>query len=125
MHFLGSDVVHMGDIFWYGIYPFIDTDSGGSVAGTIAACDQVLALVNPKTRIIPGHGPLSDAAGLKEYRDMLATIAGRIRGLLAEGRTVEQVAAAGVSAEWDEKWGKRFLKPDKFAEMIARDLARK
>ena len=125
VHFLGSDVVHMGDIFWYGIYPFIDTDSGGSVAGTIAACDQVLALVNPKTRIIPGHGPLSDAAGLKEYRDMLATIAGRIRGLLAEGRTVEQVAAAGVSAEWDEKWGKRFLKPDKFAEMIARDLARK
>ena len=125
VHFPGSDVIHMGDIFWYGIYPFIDTDSGGSVAGTIAACDQVLALVNPKTRIIPGHGPLSDAAGLKEYRDMLATIAGRIRGLLAEGRTVEQVAAAGVSAEWDEKWGKRFLKPDKFAEMIARDLARK
>jgi glyoxylase-like metal-dependent hydrolase (beta-lactamase superfamily II) len=125
VHFLGSDVIHMGDIFWYGIYPFIDNASGGSVAGTIAACDRVLAIASPNTKIIPGHGPLSDAAGLKEYRDMLATIAERVRRLLAEGKTVEQVAAAGVSAEWDEKWGKRFLKPDKFAEMIARDLARK
>ena len=125
VHFLGSDVVHMGDIFWYGIYPFIDAASGGSVMGTIAACDQVLAIANPKTRIIPGHGPLSDAAGLKEYRDMLATIAERIRRLLAEGKTVEQVAAAGVSAEWDAKWGVRFLKPAQFAEMVARDLGRK
>ena len=122
VHFLKSDVIHMGDVYWNGLFPFIDTASGGSVDGTIAACDQVLGIATDKTRIIPGHGPLSDRAGLKEYRDMLATVAQRVRKLLASGSTPEAVAAEKVSAEFDEKWGKRFLSPAKFAEMVARDL---
>jgi glyoxylase-like metal-dependent hydrolase (beta-lactamase superfamily II) len=122
VHFLGSDVIHMGDVYWNGLYPFIDTSSGGSVDGTIAACDQVLGLASDRTRIIPGHGALSNRAELKAYRDMLATIAGRVRKMIEAGSTPEAVATAGVSAEFDEKWGKRFLTPAKFAEMVARDL---
>ena len=122
VHFLKSDVIHMGDVFWNGLYPFIDTASGGSVDGTIAACDRALAIATDGTKIIPGHGPLSNREGLKAYRDMLAAIAARVRALLDAGKTVEEIVAAKVTAEHDEKWGKGFLPPARFAELVARDI---
>ena len=125
VHFLGSDVIHMGDIYFNGLYPFIDTASGGSVEGTIAACDQVLRIATDKTRIIPGHGPLSNAAELKAYRDMLATILERVKRLVGEGRKPEEIAVAGVSREFDEKWGKGFMPPARFAESVAADVLKK
>jgi glyoxylase-like metal-dependent hydrolase (beta-lactamase superfamily II) len=125
IHFTGSDVIHMGDVFFNGMYPFIDASSGGSIDGMVAACDQGLALANDRTKIIPGHGPLGDRAQLKEYRDMLATIAARIKPLVAAGRSVEQVVAAKPTAGFDEKFGKGFVGPDKFVEMVAGALARR
>lgn len=119
VHFLKSDVIHMGDVFFNGFYPFIDTSSGGSVDGVIAACDQVLGIATEKNRIIPGHGPLSDRAGLRAYRDMLATVSGRIKKMISEGRKLEDITASNVSADFDEKWGKGFTPPIKFAEMLA------
>jgi glyoxylase-like metal-dependent hydrolase (beta-lactamase superfamily II) len=125
IHFTRSDVIHMGDVFFNGMYPFIDASSGGSIDGMVAACDQGLALANDRTKIIPGHGPLGDRAQLKEYRDMLATIAARIKPLVAAGRSVEQVVAAKPTAGFDEKFGKGFVGPDKFVEMVAGALARR
>jgi len=125
IHFTGSDVIHMGDVFFNGMYPFIDASSGGSIDGMVAACDQGLALANDRTKIIPGHGPLGDRAQLREYRDMLATIAARIKPLVAAGRSVEQVVAAKPTAGFDEKFGKGFVGPDKFVEMVAGSLARR
>jgi cyclase len=122
VHFVKSDVVHMGDAYFNGFYPFIDTSSGGTVDGVIAACDQALAIVGDKTQIIPGHGPLSNKAELKAYRDMLATVSGRIKKMIAEGRKLEEITAANVSADFDEKWGKGFIPPNKFAEMIAMNI---
>jgi cyclase len=124
VHFLGSDVVHMGDVYFNGYYPFIDTSGGGTIDGVIAACDQVLGIVTDKTRIIPGHGPLSNKAELQAYRDMLSIIAGRIRKMIAEGRKLEEITASKVTAEFDAKWGKGFIPPHKFAEMIAMNLLR-
>lgn len=122
VHFLKSDVIHIGDVFWNGMYPFIDTSSGGSMRGTIAACDRVLAIAGAQTRIIPGHGPLSDKAGLQAYRDMLAGVLARIEPLVREGRKVEEIVAARPTAEFDAQWGKGFIAPHKFAEMVAGDL---
>ena len=122
VHFVKSDVVHMGDAYFNGFYPFIDTSSGGTVEGVIAACDQVLAIVGDQTKIIPGHGPLSNKAELKAYRDMLATVSGRIGKMIAEGRKLEEITAANVSADFDEKWGKGFIAPNKFTEMIAMNI---
>jgi len=120
--FTASDVIHMGDVYFNGMYPFIDASSGGTVEGVIAACDQGLALAKPGTRIIPGHGPLSNSRELQAYRDMLVGVSGRIAKLVAEGRSVEQIVAAKPTAEYDDKWDKGFIKPDKFVEMLASAL---
>lgn len=120
--FRGSNVVHMGDIYFNGMYPFIDTSSGGTVAGVIAACDRVIAISDDRTKIIPGHGPLSNRQELRAYRDMLETVSGRVRAMIAEGKKVEEIVAAGVSKDFDETWGKGFIPPPKFAEMLTRNL---
>ena len=122
VHFVNTDVIHTGDVFWNGIFPFIDTASGGTIDGTIAACDRVLAIAKDSTRIIPGHGPLSDKAGLKAYRDMLAVVAERIGKLVAAGKSPEEVEAAKPLADLEEKWGKGGIKTDMFARMVAHNI---
>ena len=119
IHFMGSDVVHMGDTFFNGMYPFIDPESGGHIDGMIAAADQVIAMTTDKTRIIPGHGPLGSRADLKAFRDMLATVSERVKKAIAEGKTNEDISKAGLTRDLDEKWGKGFLKPDQFAGLVA------
>lgn len=119
VHFVGADVVHMGDVFFNGLYPFIDAGSGGSSAGVIAACDQVLAATSDKTRFIPGHGPLATRADLKAYRDMLAALRERFARAIAEGKSDDDIAKAGLTKDYDEKWGRGFLKPEAFAKVMA------
>ena len=119
LHFTGSDVLHMGDTFFNGMYPFIDTGSGGSIEGMIAAADRGLALSTDKTKIIPGHGPLGSRADLQAYRQMLASVAERIRKQVDAGKSPEDIAKAGVTKEFDEKWGKGFLKPEQFVAIVA------
>lgn len=122
VHFVRSDVIHMGDTYFNGMYPFIDTSSGGTVDGVIAACDAALAIAGERTRIIPGHGPLSNRAELKGYRDMLATVSGRIRKMIAEGRKLEDIIASRVTADFDAQWGSGFMPAAKFAEMLALNI---
>jgi len=125
VHFRKSDVVHMGDIMFNKLYPFIDTSTGGTVEGVIAAADRTLKEVGDSTRIIPGHGPLANRADLQAYRDMLATISGRIRDQMRAKRTLEQVQAAKPTAEFDAVWGKGFIKPDKFVEMLYKNMEKR
>jgi glyoxylase-like metal-dependent hydrolase (beta-lactamase superfamily II) len=124
VHFRKADVIHMGDVYFNGLYPFIDASSGGTVDGVIAAADRALALSTAGTKIIPGHGPLSNREELKAYRDMLSTVSGRVRQMLKEGRKLEDITASKVTADFDEKWGKGFIPPAKFAEMIAKSFIR-
>ena len=124
VHFRKSDVVHMGDIFFNGRYPFIDTSSGGTVEGVIAAADRVLQFSSERTRIIPGHGPLARRADLQAYRDMLAKVSGRVGELVRAGRSLEEVQAAKPTADFDAVWGKGFLNPLRFTEMLYKNLKR-
>lgn len=123
VHFVRSDVIHMGDVHWNGMYPFIDASSGGTVDGMIAAVDRALALATARTRIIPGHGPLASKADLEAYREMLAAVSGRIKRMIAEGRKLEEIVASNVTADFDEAWGRGFIRPQSFAEMVAKDLS--
>jgi len=122
VQFVKSDVVHMGDTYFNGMYPFIDTSSGGTIDGVVAACDRALGIVSDKTKIIPGHGPLSNKAELKAYRDMLATVSARIRKMVADGRKLEDITASDATADFDEKWGKGFIGAAKFREMVAMNI---
>jgi len=124
VQFRKSNVIHMGDIFFNKLYPFIDISSGGSVDGMIAGADRVLGIANDSTKIIPGHGPMGTKADLKAYRDMLATIAGRIKAQVRAGKQLAEVIASKPTADFDAVWGKGFLKPEKFVEMLWKDLSR-
>jgi glyoxylase-like metal-dependent hydrolase (beta-lactamase superfamily II) len=118
VHFRKGDIVHMGDTFFNGMYPFIDSGSGGTSDGIVAAADRVLALATDKTRIIPGHGPLASKADLQAYRDMVATVTQRIRDLRKGGQSDAQIRAAKPSADFDGKFGNGFIKPEGFIQMM-------
>lgn len=122
--FQKADVVHMGDIFFNGMYPFIDISSGGSVDGIISAVDKVLLMSTDKTKFIPGHGPLASRADLVRYRSMLKTARDRVAQLITQKRSLAQAVAAKPTADLDSVWGKGFLKPDPFVTILYGDLAR-
>ena len=118
VNFLKSDVVHMGDTFFNGFYPFIDASSGGSAEGVVAAVDRVLLMVGEKTKIIPGHGPLATRADLLAYRNMLETVTAQVKALRRAGRTDTEIIAAKPTAAFDAAWGGGFIKPDAFVTMV-------
>ena len=124
VHFRKGDVVHMGDTFFNGMYPFIDTGSGGTADGVVAAADRVLALSGEKTKIIPGHGPLADKAALQAYRNMLATVTQRIKALRAAGKSDDEIRAAKPAADQDAAFGGGFIKPEQFVQMMLIAVAR-
>jgi len=118
VYFKSANVVHVGDLFFNGIYPFIDAGSGGSLEGVIAGADDVLGRIDDNTKVIPGHGPLGNKADLKAYRDMLATVHGRMTELIKEGKNIDEIVAAKPTADYDAKWGGGFLKPDKWVKIV-------
>ena len=118
VHFREADVLHLGDTFFSGIYPFIDLSSGGRVDGVIAAAERGLEIAGPKTKIIPGHGSLSTRADLAKYRDMLVSIRDRVRKMIAEGKDRAAVVAAAPSADFDAEFGGGFMKPEAFVGIV-------
>ena len=124
IHFTNLNAFHMGDTFFNGAYPFIDVDSDGSFDGIIAAAEAVLARSNSETRIIPGHGALAGKADLERYVDVLKTIRGRFQSLIDQGRSEDQVVAAGVTSEWDATWGAGFMDPERFTRLAYQSLTR-
>ena len=119
VHFVNANVFHMGDTFFRGRYPFIDVNSGGNVNGVIHAADRVLSLVDSNTKIIPGHGPLSTPEDLQAYRNMLITVRDRVRVLVNEGRSADEIVAAAPTADLNATWGSN---PDGFVRNVALSL---
>lgn len=107
VHFRDADIVHVGDIFFNGTYPFIDVDFGGNIGGMVRAVDEILAHTNESTLFIPGHGPLADRGDLVAYRDMLATVRDRVQGMINSGKTREEIIEAKPTSDLDAEWGGR------------------
>jgi glyoxylase-like metal-dependent hydrolase (beta-lactamase superfamily II) len=119
-----ANVVHMGDVWSNGGYPFIDLSSGGSLAGLVAAVELVLDRADERTVIIPGHGPVGTRAELAAWRDMLVTVGREVRELVEQGKTEDEVLAAGVTAPYDSTYGQsEFMPPEKFVRILFQDLA--
>lgn len=118
VHFVEANVVHMGDTFFNGIYPFIDLESGGDAEGMIKAVDAVLAMADDETKIIPGHGPLATRKDLEGYRAMLAGIRDAVAALIAEGKSLEEIQAAKPSAPFDAEFADGFIPPDRMVSFV-------
>jgi glyoxylase-like metal-dependent hydrolase (beta-lactamase superfamily II) len=125
VHFTKADVIHMGDTFMTISYPFVDIGSGGTIDGFVGAADRALAMCTPQTIVIPGHGPVTNCAELKKWRDMNAAIRDRVRAEMRRKRTLDQIKAAGLTREFDERWGKGFIKPEAMVEQVYRSLGGK
>jgi glyoxylase-like metal-dependent hydrolase (beta-lactamase superfamily II) len=120
--FTRANVMHAGDVFVSAGFPFVDRSSGGTIHGIIAAAERMLAATNAQTKIIPGHGPLTDRTRLKAYHDMLVVMRDRMRKEIAAKHTIEQVLASKITADYDKDWTanrERFLRI-LFQELSAR-----
>jgi len=122
VHFEGTNVLHMGDVFFNGMYPFIDAGTGGHIDGMIAGVDKALSRSNALTKIVPGHGPLGDRRVLESYGKTLKTIRDRVAEQKKAGKTLAQVQAAKPSSEFDAAWGKGMVPPDDFVALVYNTL---
>ena len=123
--FKTANVLSTGDTFTNGRYPNIDFANGGNIKGMIAAADTYLKLVNAKTRIVPGHGPIADKAALVEYRTMLMTARDRMAKLVKDGKSEDDVVAAKPFADLDAKWAPTELASKNFIRVVYHSLADK
>jgi cyclase len=118
VHFQNANVIQMGDVFFNGMYPYIDPGTGGTITGNIAACDEILSLADNSTKIVPGHGPLGNKADLTKFRDMLVTARDRVQRLKAAGKSAQEVAADKPFADLDPVWGTGIINSDQFAQVV-------
>jgi glyoxylase-like metal-dependent hydrolase (beta-lactamase superfamily II) len=118
IEFSDADVIHLGDLWWNGVYPFIDYDTGGSINGTIRAAESNVAKAGAKTLIIPGHGPVGDRSQLSDFRDMLVAVRDRVAALKKQGQSVEQVVAEKPTADYDATWGASIVKGALFTRLV-------
>jgi len=123
--FRGSNAVHLGDVFNAAGYPFIDADNGGDLAGMIAFCKAVLAKIDEQTVVIPGHGKVSNYAGLARYIGMLEDMHATFAKMIKRGKTLEQVIAANPTKKYDESFGDSANFVDRAYKSVSRELSRK
>lgn len=116
-----ANIVHMGDHFFSGFYPFVDVNSGGSVVQMASNVETVLSMINDETVVIPGHGPLSDKSDLEDFHEMLIGTTGEVKAMMADGMTLEQMQEEGLSLDWEE-WANGFLSTDLWIQIIVDSL---
>jgi glyoxylase-like metal-dependent hydrolase (beta-lactamase superfamily II) len=122
--FTGSNVVHMGDDFFNGRFPVVDLEAGGDVEGMTKNIGDIISKLPAGVKIIPGHGALSDAEGLKSFYNMLIQTTDIVRKRMAAGKTLDQIKAEGLPEEW-KTWGTGFIKTDLWLTLIYNSLSAK
>ncbi len=122
IHFPASNVIHMGDMYFNNLYPYVDLEAGGSIQGMVAAADLALSMADESTRIIPGHGPLAMTEDLKNYRDFLIKASTNVQALIDQDMNLQQIIAAKPTEEWDETLGKIWITPVQFVTFIYNSL---
>ncbi len=121
--FTGSNVVHMGDDFFVGRFPFVDLNAGGDVAGLIQNIETLLKEIPADAKIIPGHGPLSGIDELKAYHAMLTETSNVVKQQIAAGKTLEEIKAAGLPDNW-ASWGSGFINTERWLETLYQSYTR-
>ena len=102
--FESSNVIHTGDVYRTTSYPYIDSNNGGSFLGTIKAYDLLINVSDADTKIVPGHGVVSNVGDVRAFRDMMLVIRDRVAAAIRNGKSLEEAQAAGLTKEYDERW---------------------
>lgn len=118
IHFRDSDVIHTGDVFRTTAFPVIDTNNGGTLQGTLEALSGLIGVAGPYTKILPGHGTVSDRDDVMEFRDMILDVSVQVNEMLEGDLSYEQVAAADPTAAYNEQYGD----PDRFLRALYTEL---
>jgi cyclase len=118
VHFEKANVIQMGDLFFNGMYPYIDPSTGGKITGTIAAADKILSLADNDTKVVAGHGPLGNKADLTRFRDMLVTTRDRVEKLKSAGKSAEEAVVEKPFADLEDVWGKGIINGDQFVQVV-------
>jgi len=122
--FRGVNAVHLGDVFNNSGYPFIDADNGGDLAGMIAFCQAVHDAIDDNTKVIPGHGPVTDRAKLARYIEVLTIVQGRVQALIDDGKTLQEIMAAKPTAEFDTEFQANEMMLPSFLSRVYASLTR-
>lgn len=122
VHFQGADVLHMGDTWFNGMYPFIDEGTGGSIGGMIKASEKALALAGSGTKIIPGHGSQGNKADLLKSHDMLLGVRDKVAALKSAGASEQEAIAKKPTADFDAAWGNGMMNGDVFTGIVYRTV---
>lgn len=122
IHFHNANVLHVGDIWFNGMYPFLDEATGGRISGMIEASGKTLAFADNNTKIIPGHGPLGSKSDLQKYHDMLSAIRDKVATIKASGASEQEAIARKPTADFDAAWAKGFITGDIFTGLVYRTI---
>ena len=123
IHFQEANVIHTGDTFFNGLYPYIDTSFGGSLHGVIEVAGRLLDLADGETKITPGHGPLATHTELETYRDVLVTARDRVQARIDAQRQPRSRRCAKPMADYDATWGAGFMEPGVWIGIVYDSLA--
>lgn len=119
--FVNANVVHLGDLFFSGMFPFVDIDAGGSVKTLIMTIEDILPKLSPDVKIIPGHGPLSTVSDLEIYLEMLKDTYGHLKTELEAGKSVDEIQQSGLSDKW-KSWSWDFISEIRWIEIMITDI---
>jgi glyoxylase-like metal-dependent hydrolase (beta-lactamase superfamily II) len=125
IYFTKANVLMTGDVFRSFGFPNIDRASGGTLDGMLKAIETLIGMAGPQTKVVPGHGPVTDRNGLIAHRDMILAIRGRVAKMIQEGKTVEQIVAAKPTADFDERTGNVAATADRFVGQVYAELTAK
>ena len=123
VHFRKANLFQVGDLYFNGLYPYIGVSSGGSVNGMIAVTRYLAERMDGNTVVVPGHGPVSNKAEFEAYGQMLSVLRDRVAALIGEGKSLEEIVQANPTREYDDIWGKSWMKGDEFTRLLHMDLS--
>jgi glyoxylase-like metal-dependent hydrolase (beta-lactamase superfamily II) len=118
VHFVESDVVHVGDLYFNFGYPYVDTAQGGTVNGVIKALEDVLVFCGEKTQIVPGHGPVADREDLTAYVNTLREFRDIVAAEREAGKSLQTILEERPTRALDERYGQAMFSPEMFTRMV-------
>jgi len=120
--FLKNDVLMTGDVYRSVGFPNLDRNSGGSLRGMLAAFDTLIAAAGPNTKVLPGHGPITNRAGIVSHKQMAIALRDQVAKMIAEGKTQEQIVAAKITNAYEKQTGNAAGTGDRFINQLYLEL---